>query len=341
LGSDPKANAGQILNSQENCKMPIVDVLVPNYQYGRYLPECISSILDQGVSDLRILIIDNASTDGSVDIARQLAAKDSRIEVRARRRNLGFQASVNEGIDWAANEYFMVVCADDLLPTGALSRAIEIMEKHPEVSVAYGKYAQYREGDDHPTIKQSTNEWRIVAGGDYIKRCCREGMNATMSPLVRTRIHKKVGHYRPELEFSDDMEVLLRLAYFGSVAESGDIQAIQRLHESNVSQTTWKDPVRRVLERVAVVDSFFCNEGRDMPEAKSLQAAARRETGAGAYWSGVAQFLRGDYQTGFNLLKLAVHLNPRTAIIPPLKHLARIDQPLTRFTRILFRGRSA
>jgi glycosyltransferase involved in cell wall biosynthesis len=320
--------------------MPIVDIVVPNYQYGRYLRECISSILDQGVSDLRILIIDNASTDDSVDIARQLAAKDSRIEVRARPQNLGFQASVNEGIDWATSEYFMVVCADDLLPTGALSRAIEIMEKHPEVSFAYGKYAQYRQGDDYPTIQRSTNaEWRIRTGADYIKRCCCEGMDATMSPLVRTRIHKKVGHYRPELQFTDDMEVLLRLAYFGSVAETGDIQAIQRLHEMNVSQTTWKDPVRRLLEQVAVADSFFRNEGRDVPEAKSLHAAARRGTGAAAYWAGVAQFLRGDYRTGFNLLKLAVHLSPRSAIIPPLNHLARIDQPLTRFTRIVFRGR--
>jgi glycosyltransferase involved in cell wall biosynthesis len=319
--------------------MPIVDVLVPNYQYGRYLRECISSILDHGVSDLRILIIDNASTDDSVDIARQLAAKDSRIEVRARRQNLGFQASVNEGIDWATSEYFMVVCADDLLPAGALSRAIEIMEKHPEVSFAYGKYAQYRQGEDYPTIQPSTNEWRIITGADYIERCCCDGMDATMSPLVRTRIHKKVGHYRPELQFADDMEVLLRLAYFGGVAETGDIQAVQRLHETNVSQTTWKDPVRRMLEQVAVADSFFRNEGRDLPEAKSLHAAARRGTGAGAYWAGVAQFLRGDYRTAFNLLKLAVQLNPRAAIIPPLNHLARFNQPLTRFTRILFRGR--
>jgi glycosyltransferase involved in cell wall biosynthesis len=319
--------------------MPIVDVVVPNYQYGRYLRECISSILDQGVSDLRILIIDNASTDDSVDIARQLAARDSRIEVRARKRNLGFQASVNEGIDWATSEYFMVVCADDLLPTGALSRAIEIMEKRPEVSFAYGKYAKCRQGDAYPTIQPSTNEWRIIAGADYIKRCCCEGMDATMAPLVRTRIHKKIGHYRPELQFSDDMEVLLRLAYFGSVAETGDIQAIQRLHEMNISQTTWKDPVRRMLEQVAVVDSFFRNEGRDMPEAKSLHTAARRRIGASTYWAGVAQFLRGDYRTGFKLLKLAVHLSPRAAIIPPLNHLARIDRPLTRFTRIVFRGR--
>jgi glycosyltransferase involved in cell wall biosynthesis len=319
--------------------MPIVDVLVPNYQYGRYLRECISSILDQGVSDLRILIIDNASTDDSVDIACELAAKDPRIEVRARSQNLGFQASVNEGIDWATSEYFTVVCADDLLPTGALSRAIEIMEKHPEVSFAYGKYAKYQQGDDYPTIQQSTNEWRILPGTEYIKWGCCRAMNATMSPLVRTRIHKKVGHYRPELQFADDMEVLLRLAYFGSVAETDDIQAVQRLHEMNVSQTTWKNPVRRMLEQIAVVDSFFRNEGRDMPEAKSLQAAARRRTGAGAYWAGVAQLLRGDYRSGFDLFKLAVNLSPRVAIIPPLNYLARIERPFERFRQIILRGR--
>jgi glycosyltransferase involved in cell wall biosynthesis len=319
--------------------MPIVDILVPNYQYGRYLSKCISSILDQGVNDLRILIIDNGSTDDSVKIARELAARDARIELRTRPKNLGFQASVNEGIDWANSEYFMVVCADDLLPPGALSRAIEIMEKHPQVSFAYGKYAQYRQGEDYPTFQQATNEWRILTGINYIRRCCFEGTSATMSPLVRTRIHKKVGHYRPKLRFADDMEVLLRLAYFGSVAETDDIQAIQRLHETNVSQTTWSDPVRRILEQVAVADSFFGNEGRGLPDAKSLHAAARRGTGAGAYWVGIAQFLRGNYRTGCSLLKLAVHLSPRVAIIPPLNYLARIEQPLTRFTRILFRGR--
>jgi hypothetical protein len=94
-----------------------------------------------------------------------------------------------------------------------------------------------------------------------------------------------------------------------------------------------------MMEQVAVVDIFFQNEGRDMPEARSIHAAARRRIGAGAYWAGVAQLLRGDYRTGFNLLKLAARLSPRVAIIPPLHHLARIDEPLTRFARIIFRGR--
>src|SRR4051794_15159199 len=54
--------------------MASIDVVIPCYQYGRYLRDCVRSVLDQDVEQLRVLIIDNASTDGSAEIARQLAA---------------------------------------------------------------------------------------------------------------------------------------------------------------------------------------------------------------------------------------------------------------------------
>src|SRR5262245_3553031 len=105
-------------------RMSSVDVVIPCYQYGRFLRECVSSVLTQGVSHIRVLIIDNASTDGSAEIARQLAAEDSRIEVAAHSHNVGPTASYNEGIDWASAEYFVLLDADDLLAPGCLARAL-------------------------------------------------------------------------------------------------------------------------------------------------------------------------------------------------------------------------
>ncbi len=119
--------------------MANIDIVIPSYQYGRYLGECITSILTQGVEDLRILVIDNASTDDSVEVARQFAAKDPRIEVRAREKNLGFHASLNEGIDWASGEYFLIVCADDLMAPGSLRRALTVLDENRDVSFVYGK----------------------------------------------------------------------------------------------------------------------------------------------------------------------------------------------------------
>src|ERR1700754_4915016 len=119
--------------------MASVDVLVPCYQYGRYLRGCVESILSQGIQDLRVRIIDNASTDDSVGIARRLMAEDSRVDLVAHPRNLGPHASFNEGIDWAGADYFLILCVDDLLAPGALARAVAVMEQNPDVVLTYGQ----------------------------------------------------------------------------------------------------------------------------------------------------------------------------------------------------------
>ena len=68
--------------------MKSVDVVIPNYNYGRYLRACVDSVLSQDVEKLRVLIIDNASTDDSPEVARELAAMDPRVELRLRETNL-------------------------------------------------------------------------------------------------------------------------------------------------------------------------------------------------------------------------------------------------------------
>jgi succinate dehydrogenase / fumarate reductase cytochrome b subunit len=93
------------------------------------------------LDDLRVLIMDNASTDDSATIARELAATDSRVELHLRTRNLGPHASFNEGIDWASADYFLILCADDLLAPGALARAVDVMELHREVNLVFGRTA--------------------------------------------------------------------------------------------------------------------------------------------------------------------------------------------------------
>ena len=91
--------------------MKSVDVVIPNYNYGRYLRACVGSVLSQDVEKLRVLIVDNASTDDSPEVARELAAMDPRVELRLHETNLGPHASFNEGIDWAESDYFLILCS--------------------------------------------------------------------------------------------------------------------------------------------------------------------------------------------------------------------------------------
>ena len=101
--------------------MSSIDIVIPNYNYGRFLEGCVESVLGQNIPDMRILIIDNASTDDSVAIARSLATTNPRIETCLRPKNLGGQASFNEGIDWARADYFAIICADDVLSPREIS----------------------------------------------------------------------------------------------------------------------------------------------------------------------------------------------------------------------------
>src|SRR5262245_5768644 len=104
-------------------RMVSVDVAIPNYNYGRYLRGCVESVLSQDIEALRVLIIDNASTDNSAEIARELARSDPRVEIRIREKNLGPHASFNEAVDWAAGDYFLILCSDDAVTPGSLRRA--------------------------------------------------------------------------------------------------------------------------------------------------------------------------------------------------------------------------
>src|SRR5690348_4188165 len=154
--------------------MASVDVAIPSYQYGRFLRGCVASVLSQDIQKLRVLIIDNASTDNSLEVARELAAEDSRVEVVAHRTNLGLHASFNEAIDWASADYFKMLCADDLLAPGCLSRAISIMEQHPDVNLTYGRELEITSSDSAPLVDQSRQEvrWRVVPGRQFLERLC-------------------------------------------------------------------------------------------------------------------------------------------------------------------------
>ena len=87
--------------------MTSVSVVIPCYNYGHFLGDAISSALDdQPGIDVRVLVIDDASPDGSAEVARQIAAGDPRVDVAVHRVNSGHIATYNEGLlEWADGDY--------------------------------------------------------------------------------------------------------------------------------------------------------------------------------------------------------------------------------------------
>lgn len=319
--------------------MPRVDVVVPCYQYGRYLRSCVESILSQAAGDVRVLIIDNASTDDSAEVARQLAAEDARVEVVVHAENVGATASFNEGIAWAEAEYFLQLDADDLLAPGCLQRALEVMEKHPEIAFTYGYEALlYPDGSmQRPDAEGESPDWQIVSGRQFVESVCAFPRNLVGAPTVlrRTSAQKQAGYYRPELPYADDLEMWLRLAMFGSVASTKMIQGIRRVHALQMSSDYRNSMVRDFTEREAAIASFFANEGRVLPDGQRLLSQAKRQLGAHAYWSAVSHLCRGYTRESWRLLKFSLSRRPSAAVLPPLGWLLRMDRPIARLGDVL------
>lgn len=116
---------------------PLVSIVTPIYNGERYLSECIDSVLAQTYQNWEYTIVDNCSTDASLAIAKQYAARDSRIRVVENTRFLPAVANHNGALRQIsrASKYCKVVFADDWIFPECLQRMVAVAEEHPSVGL--------------------------------------------------------------------------------------------------------------------------------------------------------------------------------------------------------------
>ena len=302
-----------------------VDVVIPNYQYAHYLRACVASIIAQNIPDLRILIIDNASTDNSVETAQELMREDSRIKLIVHPRNLGPHASFNEGLDWAEAYYFMIMCVDDLAAPGAFARSIAIMERWPNVGLAHGTAIRiHGEAPFTGTVPAAHDaSWRIWGGRTALRRILRCGVMPMMccTTLHRTEVHKRAGYYRSSIPHTDDFELWLRVATLADIASTDAVHGIMRFHRGAMSSFLASDVLQDFLIYEEAYASFFEHEGGQLSDAEYLKRMASRGIASRAYWSGLAHLVRGRGDEARALFKYVHQRHPTMAIIPPFDYL--------------------
>src|ERR1700690_1846534 len=129
--------------AQENAFMtagsgaPLVSVLTPVYNGAEYLVQCIESVLGQTLKDFEYIIVNNCSTDGTLDIARRYAALDSRIKVHDNTEFLEVIANHNLAFSLMspAAKYCKIVSADDYIFPDCLEKLVAFAEAHPSVGM--------------------------------------------------------------------------------------------------------------------------------------------------------------------------------------------------------------
>jgi hypothetical protein len=294
--------------------MSNVDVVVPCYNYGRFLRPCVNSVLTQQGVDVRVLIIDDASTDDTSQIGEGLARSDARVEFRRHPANKGHIASYNEGLlDWASSEYSLMLSADDMVAPGALARATRVMDLHRDVGMTYGMALVIHGDDDvdRGILQDGSPDYRIIPGTELLRRCFEKG-NAVETPtaVVRTALQQRIGGYRPELPHSGDMEMWMRFAVHGPVGVIRSVQGYVRKHGGNMSDQYYGQQLRDWREIVQACDQILAQRGSQFPESGLWRRAMLTRIGEESCKVASRAFDQGDLDTCQTCLDFAEEVHP-------------------------------
>lgn len=186
----------------------VVSVCIPSYNHARFLRPALDSVLAQTHDELEVVVFDDGSTDGSLELAREYASKDERVRVltHADGRNRGVGPTVKAATDAATGVYIAGLAADDVYLPHALGRMVEALEANPGAGLVYGRTelidvdgnARGLDGGIAPeeicTFDRTSDPYVSLLLHDFIP---------APTVLVRRDLFQAVGGYDERIYYSD------------------------------------------------------------------------------------------------------------------------------------------
>lgn len=114
-------------------KAPLVSIVIAAYNAEQYLPRCLNSVLAQTYSNIEVIVVDDASTDGTPKVMQSYAEKDSRITILRMEKNSGAPAARNMGMSVTKGEFMTTVDADDTIAPDTIELSVNMMIADPEL----------------------------------------------------------------------------------------------------------------------------------------------------------------------------------------------------------------
>jgi glycosyltransferase involved in cell wall biosynthesis len=319
-------------------RRPKVSVIIPCFNYGHYLPQSVGSVLAQEGVEYEIIIVDDASTDNSAQVAERYASENKAIRLVRHDRNTGHVLAFNDGLERATGEFIVRLDADDLLTHGSLARATALFDTFPSVGLVYGHPLHFT-SEVPPVPCTTVRGWSVWAGNDWVAERCRKGVNCITTPeaVIRASTFRSIGSLNPALRFAQDMEIWLRTATVSDVGRiDGADQALHRDHAESMSVTTGSGKLTDLTERALVFKVLFAGAGGQMDGASGLYWAARRALAAEALTHACRLYDRGRTDTNRvdDYVNFAIATFPGARTLPEWRALQRRIMVGTRFAPI-------
>lgn len=300
--------------------MPLVSVIVPNYNHAPYLEERINSILGQSFQDFEVILLDDCSTDGSRRILERFASHNERIRFVPNQTNSGSPfAQWNKGVELAQGAFIWIAESDDAAEPELLEENVRMLQENPTVGLAFCQSKLVNErgeflrtyAEDYSFLFDS-NRWEASFVGGGKEECARYLVQHNTIPnasaaLMRKEVYQKVGGADPTWRLNGDWYFYAKLLLQSDVAYSPKVLNTFRVHANTQRQKANAD--HHAYDEILVVQDFICSQVAvpDEVRKRALSNVAR-------WWSGslFRQKINGRYfRENWRLYKVFRKRKPR------------------------------
>jgi glycosyltransferase involved in cell wall biosynthesis len=265
---------------------PLVSIVTPSFQQARFLEATLRSVLEQDYPNIEYLVVDGASTDGSLEIIRRYA---DRLAWWVSEKDSGQSEAINKGLRRARGEFVGWLNSDDLYLPGAVSAAVAVFQSHPEAGLVYGD-ARAIDADGTPFNVMRAHQYTLA---DLM------AFNIICQPaaFMRRSVLEEAGYLNPAYQLLMDNLLWMCMAQKAPIIYAPQIWAAARYHDQAKNRTRgagYGREARRLIADLKSRPEFF-----DLirPDEKRILAGMERFdafylTDAGQPWQALQSYGR-------------------------------------------------
>lgn len=206
-----------------NTARPRFSVVMPAYNVELYIREAVASVLKQDVADWELIIVDDASEDNTLELARGI--HDGRIRLFSRPHS-GLGASLNFGLEQARGEFVIFFDSDDILASEALRKLGAALTRDPAAVAVYTNYWVIGERGRTAALRNLIPRPGKPSGDLFRKLLSRNVVAALGGALIRTLPLRRIGAFDASIVMGVDWEMWCRLSLVGPIIYANDFRAL-------------------------------------------------------------------------------------------------------------------
>lgn len=183
----------------EHLEYPLISVIVPIYNNEKYIDRCIASIVNQTIDKIEILLVEDGSTDNSLELCKKWATKDNRIKI-IHQENKGVSAARNSGLEIAKGKYIGFVDSDDYIEKEMYEMLLKAINIDKKIDLAVCDIK-----DDNNSVESNTEVFEIIDKKNVISAKFPLGGYVWNCIYKREIILKNLIKFDPKITYGEDM----------------------------------------------------------------------------------------------------------------------------------------